>query len=165
MAHVRRGISAEGKAKIAQLLRGYRVGTGMSLREFARKLNTSHKRLSAIETGSSEVTREMLEGFCRASGFDLDVILACAGMIRYDYSDALRTRPNVFVTLLQLLSPGNIPSTVGEALDYSVSQLRGKLGVPTGKVMLDEKVIRQLLQGMIDCFQDSVLELKTPAGD
>lgn len=165
MARAKRGLSTQGKAQIGVIMAGFRKGMGYSLRSFSEKMNTSHTNLAAIENGQSEVTRAILENFCRVTGFDLDVILASAGMIRFEYSDALRMSPNFFVTLFQLLSPENTTSAVVEELDYSIRKLRETHGVPTGKASLQEKTAIQLLEGIISHLQTAVLELKTEAGD
>lgn len=153
-------VSEDGAAKVGKFLGEYRLGLNLSLREFALLLGTDHKRLKAIEKGESQVTREMLIRFCESSGFSIDEILAYAGMLRYEYTDGLRIHPNLFVTLLQLLSPKNTPKSIGRNLDKIASHLRVRYSLTDGDTQIDVTNVAAIYEFLGNRFKKAAAEIR-----
>ena len=142
------------------ILRAFRT---MSLREstrqFAPRVGLSHGHLSAIERGTTEPSRQMVEKVSEVLEFDLDVLLGSAGMVRKEYGGAIVSAPNAVVTLLQLLSAA--PRSAGDRFDRVVAQARKKHHLESGEIRIDADTIEALAATFAEALMKMAREVKT----
>jgi len=121
-----------GPEVFRKILREMRKAWDMTLREFADLFGISHTHLIRLESGEIEPQRKYILRAAEVLGFDTDVLLACAGMVRDEYANPIRFYPNLFVTLFQLLMHENTSSDLAKELDAFVSRQRKRHHIGCG---------------------------------
>lgn len=90
------------KVSFGQYVRQLRTAKGITLREFARRLDVSPTYISQIEQGNfSPPAEERVVHMAQILGEDADELLALAGRVADDLPEIIREQPRALATFLR----------------------------------------------------------------
>ena len=90
------------KVYFGQYVRQLRTAKGITLREFARRLDVSPTYISQIEQGNfSPPAEERVVHMAQILGEDADELLALAGRVADDLPEIIREQPRALATVLR----------------------------------------------------------------
>ena len=114
------------------VIRGARVGKGLSLRELAQRIERSPSYLNDIEFDRRVPSEEVLRALAPQLDLDVDRLLAAAGRVGRGAEEFLRSNPEVGVLFRRMSDSGMSRAEVTELVKRAESMIEKNAKEPKG---------------------------------
>ena len=89
------------KSILGKLVRKLRKQKGLSLRELAKKVDTSYVNISHIENGKFATSEKLIKQLAKALDYDVDNMLAKADSVNEDIKNIIKKKPSAVPEFLR----------------------------------------------------------------